>query len=102
MLLVSWIQRSTTSYRITSKRVEWTSGLFTRKIDGIDVWRIRHVEYVQTLGDRFGGVSRLQLEVQDRQEPRVTIPGLPASREVYDKVTAAAQLDRRATVGLVQ
>lgn len=102
MLGWQWATLASIRYRITNKRVEWETGLVSRKIDGIDVWRIRHVEYFQTLGDRIGGVSRLHLFVQDSTEPEVVILGLPASREVYDAVAAAAQVARQGTIGLVQ
>ena len=102
MLAWQWALLASTRYRITTKRVEWETGMLSRKIDGIDIWRVRHVEYFQTLADRLAGVSRLHLYVQDGTEPEVVIVGLPASREVYDKVAAAAQLARQGTLGLVQ
>lgn len=102
MLGWQWATLASIRYRLTNKRVEWETGLVSRKIDGIDVWRIRHVEYFQTLGDRLGGVSRLHLFVQDSTEPEVVILGLPAGREIYDAVAAAAQVARQGTIGLVQ
>jgi hypothetical protein len=102
LLLVQWGKLAAIRYRITQKRVEWQTGLLSRKIDGIDVWRIRHVEYLQSFGDRLGKVSRLLLYVQDREDPQIVIRGLPASREIYDQVAAAAQVGRRGTLGVVQ
>ncbi|HJZ87462.1 MAG TPA: PH domain-containing protein [Polyangia bacterium] len=102
LLLVQWAKLSAIRYRLTSKRIEWETGIFSKKIDGIDVWRIRHVEFFQSFGDRLGKVSRLHLYVQDKEEPEIIIRGLPGGRDVYDKVAAAAQLSRRGTLGLVQ
>jgi membrane protein YdbS with pleckstrin-like domain len=102
LLLVQWIRLSSIRYRLTTKRIEWEQGLLSRRIDGIDVWRIRHVEYYQSLADRIARVSRIHIYVQDREDPQVTVIGLPATREVYDRVAAAAQVGRRGTLGIVQ
>jgi uncharacterized membrane protein YdbT with pleckstrin-like domain len=102
MLLAGWIRRASTKYRITSRRIEWEEGLFSRRIDGVDLWRVRHVNYLQTLTDRIFGVSRLEVFSQDREDPHAVIPGIPASRVVYDQVTAAVQNARQGSVGIVQ
>ncbi len=102
VLIADWIRRSNTKYRVTTTRVEWQKGVLSRRIDGIDMWRIRHVEYVQTLTDRMFGLSRLELFSQDQEDPHLILVGLPAERTVYDRVTAAAQLARRGAVGVIQ
>jgi hypothetical protein len=102
LLLYQWMKLASTRYRLTTKRIEWEAGLFSKRIDGIDVWRVRHVEYFQSVGDRLGSVSRLHLFVQDRQEPEIVLRGLPAAREIYDRVAAAAQVGQKGTVGLVE
>lgn len=102
MLLYQWIKMVAIKYRITTKRIEWERGILSRTIDGIDVARVRHVEYHQTIGDRIGGVSRLQIYVQDQEDPEVVVIGLPAKREIYDKIAQAAQIGRRGTFQIVQ
>ena len=102
MLLLQWARLSSIRYRITTRRVEWETGILSKRIDGIDVWRVRHVEFFQSFGDRLGGVSRLHVYVQDQEDPQLIIRGLPGSRTVYDRLAGAAQLSRRGTVGLVQ
>lgn len=102
MLLYQWIAMVAIKYRLTTKRIEWERGILSRTIDGIDVARVRHVEYHQTLGDRLGGVSRLHVYVQDQEDPEVIVVGLPAKREIYDKIAQAAQIGRRGTFQIVQ
>jgi uncharacterized membrane protein YdbT with pleckstrin-like domain len=102
MWLYQWIKLSAVKYRLTTKRIEWETGIFSRTIDGIDVARVRHVDYHQSFGDRLGGVSRLHVYVQDQEDPELTVIGLPARREIYDKVAQAAQIGRRGTLQIVQ
>lgn len=102
VLLADWIRRSNTKYRITTQRIEWQKGILSRRIDGIDLWRVRHVEYVQTLADRMFGLSRLEVFSQDQEDPHLVLKGLPADRSVYDQVAAASQGARRGTVGIIQ
>jgi hypothetical protein len=102
MLAVQWAKLSAIRYRLTTKRIEWETGLLSRRIDGIDVSRVRHVEYFQSIGDRLGRVSRLHIFVQDQEDPEIVIIGLPSSRQVYDQVAQAAQIGRRGTVQIVQ
>ena len=102
MWLYQWIKLSAIKYRLTTKRIEWEIGIVSRTIDGIDVARVRHVEYHQSFGDRLGGVSRLHVYVQDQEDPEITVIGLPARREIYDKIAQAAQIGRRGTFQIVQ
>jgi membrane protein YdbS with pleckstrin-like domain len=102
MLVAAWVRRANTTYRITNRRIEWETGLFSRRIDGVDLWRIRHVNYVQTLADRLFGLSRLEMFSQDREDPHAVIPGIPGAREVYDRATLAIQNARQGTVGVLQ
>src|SRR5262249_56018139 len=92
LLLVQWAKLSAIRYRLTSKRIEWETGIFSKKIDGIDVWRIRHVEFFQSFGDRLGKVSRLHLYVQDKEEPEIIIRALPPAPHVSANVSAPPPL----------
>jgi hypothetical protein len=102
LLAILWARLSSIRYRLTTRRIEWEVGLLSRKIDGVDVARVRHVEYFQSLGDRLGGVSCLHVFVQDQEDPQVTIRGLPSARSIYDRVAAAAQAGRRGTIQIVE
>jgi len=102
MLAYQWIKLMAIKYRLTTKRIEWETGIVSRTIDGIDVARVRHVEYHQSLGDRLGRVSRLHVFVQDKEDPEIVIIGLPATRGIYDKIAQAAQIGRRGTFQIVQ
>ena len=102
MWIYQWIKLAAIKYRLTTKRIEWETGIVSRTIDGIDVARVRHVEYHQSFGDRLGGVSRLHVFVQDQEDPEIIVMGIPATRTIYDKVAQAAQIGRRGTLQIVQ
>ena len=46
----SWHWLTGTRYRITNRGIEIKSGVFDKCIDNIELWRVKDIEFVQSLG----------------------------------------------------
>jgi hypothetical protein len=64
-------------------------------VDTIELWRIRDIEYRQSILDRMFGVSSLVVTAHDGVSPLLEIRGMPASRAVYDDLMSAVMAARQ-------
>jgi uncharacterized membrane protein YdbT with pleckstrin-like domain len=95
LLLSVWMKIKGASWKITSRRIERESGLLSKRVDTIELWRIQDVEYRQSLLDRMFGVSSLVVTAHDAVSPMIVIRGMPASRAVYDSLMSAVMAARQ-------
>lgn len=95
MLIPVWVRLRSTRWKLTSRRIEVESGLFNKKIDAIELWRVRDLELRQSLMDRLFGVSSLLVTAHDDREPVLEVRGLPGGRAVYDRLMSAVMNARQ-------
>lgn len=95
MLIQVEIRRRSTRWKVTSKRIEIEHGLLERKIDTIELWRVKDAEYRQSLLERMVGVSRILVVSQDAGSPVMEIRGLNPDRTIYDRLMGAVMAARQ-------
>jgi uncharacterized membrane protein YdbT with pleckstrin-like domain len=95
LLASVWIQTRSTRWKVTSRRIETETGFLSKKVDTLELWRIRDVEFRQSLMDRLFGVSSLFVTAQDSASPAIQIRGAPGHRAVYDRLMSAVMLARQ-------
>jgi membrane protein YdbS with pleckstrin-like domain len=97
--LVVWLylflKLKSEAYKITSARIEWERGIFSKRIDGMELWRVHDIGFHQSLLDRIVGVAQIHLWSQDKTDPEVCLFGLPPGRKLYDELTAAISTARQ-------
>ena len=81
-------------WKLTTRRLESETGIVSKKIDTLELWRIKDVEFRQTAMDRMLGVSRLVVTASDPAAPVTTILGLPPERALYDRFMSAVMASR--------
>jgi membrane protein YdbS with pleckstrin-like domain len=89
--------------RMTNRSVEHEAGIFSKKIDVMELWRIRDVRYRQSFLDRILAIAHIEVYTKDVTSPQFEIVGLPASREVFEKLRDNIQIQRQShrVVGLI-
>ena len=93
-LIVGLVRRST-RVRMTNRSVESESGVFSKKIDVMELWRIRDVRYKQSFLDRILGIAHIEVFTKDVTTPHFEIVGLPASRDVFEKLRDNIEIQRQ-------
>lgn len=74
--LVMWVRSRGTLYKITSQRVVIESGVFSKRMEQIDLYRI--VDYVveRPFGQRVMGTGNIVLEAIDKTTPEIKLAGI--------------------------
>jgi membrane protein YdbS with pleckstrin-like domain len=91
-------------YRVTSSNIESEYGILSKKIDVLELWRCRDVRYKQSLLDRILGVAHIEIHTADVTTPLLEIIGVPASRQLFEKIRDSIEIQRQArnVYGVVQ
>jgi len=102
LLGVGFYRRSM-KFRVTSTVIEYERGLLSKRIDVVQLWRVRDVVYRQNLIDRILGIAHIEVVAQDVKNPDLEIVGLPASRELFEQLRDAIEIQRQSknVVGVV-
>jgi membrane protein YdbS with pleckstrin-like domain len=104
LLVAVELQRRATKYRVSSRTIDVEEGVLSRRINTLQLWRVRDVVFEQSLPQRMLGVASLRLVVHDDTSPKLLLAGLTNGRAVFEEVKLAIDLARqsRNVVGLVE
>lgn len=94
MLLWSYLQHITTRYKISRRRIDFQRGVFTRRLDSLEMWRVLDVRYEQSLLDRIFDNAKITLIGTDQTHPSLVLYGLPGHRQLFEKLRDAVQFAR--------
>ncbi len=90
------LKLKSTRYDLSADRIEWTRGIFSRKVDNIDMFRVVDIKLHRTLLDCLLGIGSVTLITKDETDPVFTFEKLRNPRLVYDMVkTSSLEADRR-------
>jgi membrane protein YdbS with pleckstrin-like domain len=92
---IATLVRKSTRVRMTNRSVEYETGVFSKKIDVLELWRIRDVRYRQSLLDRILGIAHIDIFTKDVTSPHLEVVGLPASRQVFEKLRDSIEIQRQ-------
>jgi membrane protein YdbS with pleckstrin-like domain len=94
MLLWAYLRHISTRYKISRRRVEFQSGVITRRLDSLELWRVLDVRYEQSVLDRIFDNAKITLIGTDQTHPSLLLYGLPGHRALFEKLRDAVQFAR--------
>lgn len=88
-----WITRATV-YELTSQRLKVTSGILNRKLEELELFRVKDYTMEQPLLLRVFGLGNLTLMTSDATCPTVRIEAIAEVSDVREKLRNAVQAER--------
>jgi membrane protein YdbS with pleckstrin-like domain len=82
--VLPWLIMRTTRYRITSYRIDFERGLFTKRIDTLELWHVDDIKFQQGVLDRMMNVGSITVMSDDRTTPKLELDGVPDPRKIFD------------------
>ncbi len=73
-------------YKITSRLIERERGILVKRVDSLDLSRVKDVQLVQNLMERVLRIGTIEILSSDRSDPMMRIEALPTPRPVYEKL----------------
>lgn len=95
-VLVGWIRARGIHYKITSQRVVIERGVFSKRMEQVDLYRV--VDYVvdRPFGQRLLGTGNLVLEAMDKTTPELRIQGIRTDVvALYERLRFATEQEKR-------
>jgi uncharacterized membrane protein YdbT with pleckstrin-like domain len=94
-LLVRWFQTLGKSYRITNRRIVVETGVLSKKLEPIDLYRVADYTVERPFGQRLMGTGNLLLKTFDKTTPELNVLAIKTDVvKLYESVRAATEADK--------
>jgi len=90
------LYRKSIKFRVSTTVIEYERGMLSKRIDVVQLWRVRDVVYKQNLIDRILGIAHVEVVAQDATNPDMEIVGMPASRQLFEQLRDSIEIQRQA------
>ena len=85
-LIYAWLVRLNAEYRLFQDSLEVESGIISRRIENIQLFRVRDLALAQSMLNRIAGVGDITVTSPDQSAPRYRLRGVEDPRKVYDQL----------------
>lgn len=89
------LYRRSIKFRVTNTIIETERGLLAKRIDVLQLWRCKDVQYKQNLLDRVLGIAHIVVYTSDETTPKIEIVGMPASRQLFESLRDSIEIQRQ-------
>lgn len=99
-VLLRITQLKSIRYEVNPDRIEFTRGIFSRKIDNLDMYRIVDIKLHRSLLDCITGIGAVTLVTKDETDPMFEFEKVAMPKALYDAIKKAS-LDADRKQGVV-
>ncbi|MHC4459967.1 MAG: PH domain-containing protein [Planctomycetota bacterium] len=98
-LVIKMVRLKMIYYEVTADRVEWSRGIFDRRVDNLDMFRVIDLKLRRGLFDCIVGIGTVGLITTDKTDPEFVFEKIRDSRRLYDIIKKASlEADKRSGV----
>ncbi len=94
-LACAWITSRLIRYDLTAERLVVTRGLLMRRVDNLELYRVRDLHLELPLLPRLLGVGDVVLDTVDHSSPSVTLNGVVKPDEVFARIRELSEACRK-------
>ena len=91
-----WLGLKLVRYELTQERIRVRSGVFTRHLEEIEIYRVKDTELSIPLWQRLVGIGTLRVISSDHTNPNLPLRGIADPESVRERIRAACEAVRRA------
>jgi uncharacterized membrane protein YdbT with pleckstrin-like domain len=95
VFLSYWLKSVRTTYRITTQRIKHERGTLSKVQESLELFRIDHFELSKPLGMRLAGQCALNIFTSDKEDPEVTLYGIPNLEQLADTLRECQLRERK-------
>ncbi|MCF7788689.1 MAG: PH domain-containing protein [Prosthecobacter sp.] len=94
MWLMRWWVTKCTTYELTTQRLRIRAGILNKKVDELELFRVRDYTMEQPFLLRMVGLGNLTMITSDATTPTVVMRAIPGVENVREKLRNAVQNER--------
>src|SRR5205085_8013373 len=87
--LVKWIQLRSRQYEITTQRVRLRQGVFSKRTDELELYRVKDSTVLEPFWQRLFGLGNIVITTNDTTTPTLTLEALPDAKDIREKLRTA-------------
>ncbi len=95
IVLVRAIRTRAVVYEITSERIRVSTGLFSRRSNELELYRVRDYTVIEPFWQRLVGCGDVVLETADRTSPHLVLRAVPRAHALKDQIRTHTELSRQ-------
>ena len=84
VLMAKIAQVKNIRYKVTADRIEYETGIFGKKVDNLDMFRIIDIKLRRKFSDYIFGIGTVELATKDESHPKFVFKDIPDCRRLYD------------------
>jgi membrane protein YdbS with pleckstrin-like domain len=100
-LALTWkiIALKSIHYEVSPDRIEWSRGIFDRRVDNLDMFRVIDLKMRRSLLDCILGIGTVRLTTKDDSDPHFDFLKVRHCRDLYDVIKEAGlEADKKRNV----
>jgi uncharacterized membrane protein YdbT with pleckstrin-like domain len=86
VILWKWLVVKNTKYELTTERLRLRYGVFNKKTDELELYRVRDYKLDEPFFLRIFSLSNIVLTTSDKTHPRVVLDAIPDGEELREKL----------------
>jgi membrane protein YdbS with pleckstrin-like domain len=90
MLILKTAHLKSIHYEVTADRIEWSRGIFSRKIDNIDMFRVVDLKLHRSLLDCILAIGTVTIVTKDQTDPEFVFKKVRNPRSLYNVLKVAS------------
>jgi len=90
VLAIKMIKLKMIYYEVTADRIEWGRGIFDRRVDNLDMFRVIDLNMRRSVFDVIFGIGSVKLITTDKTDPEFAFEKVRHCRLLYDVIKKAS------------
>lgn len=90
-----WIETRGQQYVLTTERLQTRTGVFSKRTDDLELYRVRDTVIVEPFWYRLFGAGNVVMETSDRTHPQFVIPAVKDPHGLMEHIRRQVELMRR-------
>ena len=91
-----WIETRCHRYVVSDQRIRESEGVFNKRTDSTELYRVKDVVLLQPFGLRMFGLGNVELRSSDTSTPLLVLEAVPDPSALREKILLAAEARRDA------
>jgi len=93
-MFVKWIVVKNHKYKVTSERIFYTTGIFSKKTEALELYRVRDVDMYEPFWQRLFKLGNVSLTTSDKTTPVFILKAVPNPAELMNSIRKHVELRR--------
>jgi len=93
-MFYKWLKIRTNRYKITSERIFFTTGIFSKKTEAMELYRVKDIDVYEPFWQRIFKLGNIELSSSDETTPRFLLLAVPKPAALQNEIRKNVEIRR--------